>query len=56
MEPMLKDTVNYVRQGAQIAMALILVQQNEVTAPKVCCPIWRQFKFPLALWYDGLVV
>ena len=35
LEPMVNDTVNYVRQGALIASAMILVQHNEQTAPKV---------------------
>ncbi|XP_070537971.1 26S proteasome non-ATPase regulatory subunit 1-like isoform X2 [Ptychodera flava] len=35
LEPMTNDPVNYVRQGAFIASALILIQQNEVTSPKV---------------------
>ena len=35
LEPMANDTVNYVRQGALIASAMILVQHNEHTAPKV---------------------
>lgn len=35
LEPMTNDPVNYVRQGALIASALILIQQNEVTCPKV---------------------
>ncbi|KRY66853.1 26S proteasome non-ATPase regulatory subunit 1, partial [Trichinella pseudospiralis] len=35
LEPMLDDTVNYVRQGALIAMAMVLMQHNECTAPKV---------------------
>merc|ERR1712110_960715 len=34
-EPMTNDPVNYVRQGALIASALILVQHTEVTCPKV---------------------
>jgi len=35
LEPMTNDPVSYVRQGALIASALILVQQTEVTCPKV---------------------
>lgn len=35
LEPMTNDPVNYVRQGALIASALVLVQQNEITCPKV---------------------
>ena len=35
LEPMTNDPVNYVRQGALIASALVLIQQTEVTCPKV---------------------
>ena len=35
IEPMTNDPVNYVRQGALIASALILVQHTEQTCPKV---------------------
>ncbi|XP_033126949.1 26S proteasome non-ATPase regulatory subunit 1-like [Anneissia japonica] len=35
LEPMLNDPVNYVRQGALISSAIILIQQTEVTCPKV---------------------
>ena len=35
LEPMTNDPVNYVRQGALIASALVTIQQNEVTCPKV---------------------
>ncbi|XP_070182370.1 26S proteasome non-ATPase regulatory subunit 1-like, partial [Littorina saxatilis] len=35
LEPMTNDPVNYVRQGALIASALIIVQHNEVSCPKV---------------------
>ncbi|CAL1544748.1 unnamed protein product [Lymnaea stagnalis] len=35
LEPMTNDPINYVRQGALIASALILVQHNESTCPKV---------------------
>lgn len=34
LEPMLKDSTDFVRQGALIALAMVLVQQNE-TNPKV---------------------
>ncbi|XP_055328577.1 26S proteasome non-ATPase regulatory subunit 1-like [Paramacrobiotus metropolitanus] len=34
LEPMLNDTVNYVRQGVYIASAMILMQHNEETCPK----------------------
>lgn len=35
IEPMTNDPVNYVRQGALVASALILIQHTEVTCPKV---------------------
>jgi len=35
IEPMTNDSVNYVRQGALIASALILIQHTETTCPKV---------------------
>ena len=35
IEPMTHDPVNYVRQGALIASAMILVQHTELTCPKV---------------------
>ncbi|XP_072428502.1 26S proteasome non-ATPase regulatory subunit 1 [Chiloscyllium punctatum] len=35
LEPMTNDPVNYVRQGALIASALLLIQQTEITCPKV---------------------
>jgi 26S proteasome regulatory subunit N2 len=35
LEPMLTDSVNFVRQGALIASALVLIQQTEVLNPKV---------------------
>lgn len=38
LEPMTNDPVNYVRQGALIASALILIQHNEVICPKVSIP------------------
>lgn len=36
---MTNDPVNYVRQGALIASALIMIQQTEITCPKVVCHI-----------------
>ncbi|KAF2709623.1 26S proteasome regulatory complex, non-ATPase subcomplex, Rpn2/Psmd1 subunit [Pleomassaria siparia CBS 279.74] len=35
LEPMMKDSVDFVRQGALIALAMIMVQQNEAMNPKV---------------------
>jgi len=35
IEPMCNDTVSYVRRGALIASALIMIQHTEVTCPKV---------------------
>ncbi|KAF5102609.1 hypothetical protein D0Z00_000319 [Geotrichum galactomycetum] len=35
LEPMMKDSVDFVRQGASISLAMILIQQNEKTFPKV---------------------
>lgn len=35
LEPMMKDTTDFVRQGALIALSMILVQQNEAMNPKV---------------------
>ncbi|KAK5195258.1 proteasome regulatory particle base subunit [Exophiala xenobiotica] len=35
LEPMLKDPTDFVRQGALIALAMVLVQQNEAMNPKV---------------------
>lgn len=35
LEPMLKDSADFVRQGALIALAMILVQQNESLNPRV---------------------
>ncbi|OKL56448.1 hypothetical protein UA08_08226 [Talaromyces atroroseus] len=34
LEPMLKDPTDFVRQGALISLAMVLVQQNEVMNPK----------------------
>ncbi|XP_065313173.1 26S proteasome non-ATPase regulatory subunit 1-like isoform X2 [Gordionus sp. m RMFG-2023] len=34
IEPLIDDNTNYVRQGALIASAMILIQQNEITQPK----------------------
>lgn len=35
LEPMTKDSVDFVRQGALIALAMVMVQQNEAMNPKV---------------------
>ena len=35
LEPMMKDSVDFVRQGAFISLALIMVQQNDAMNPKV---------------------
>lgn len=35
LEPMMKDSVDFVRQGALISLAMVMVQQNEVMNPKV---------------------
>ena len=35
LEPMTKDPVDYVRQGALIALGMVLVQHNEATSSKV---------------------
>jgi 26S proteasome regulatory subunit N2 len=35
LEPMLKDPTDFVRQGALIALSMIMVQQNEAMNPKV---------------------
>ncbi|KAJ3041540.1 proteasome regulatory particle base subunit [Rhizophlyctis rosea] len=35
LEPMTKDPIDYVRQGALIALGMILVEQNEAQSPKV---------------------
>ncbi|EZF75686.1 hypothetical protein H105_02870 [Trichophyton soudanense CBS 452.61] len=35
LEPMLKDPTDFVRQGALIALSMVLVQQNEAMNPKV---------------------
>ncbi|KAJ4326403.1 proteasome regulatory particle base subunit [Neodidymelliopsis sp. IMI 364377] len=35
LEPMMKDSTDFVRQGALISLAMIMVQQNEAMNPKV---------------------
>ncbi|CAK9783205.1 26S proteasome regulatory complex, non-ATPase subcomplex, Rpn2/Psmd1 subunit [Cutaneotrichosporon oleaginosum] len=35
LEPMTKDPVDFVRQGAYMALAMVLIQQTEAQAPKV---------------------
>lgn len=34
LEPLTKDTVDFVRQGACVALAMVLIQQNEALNPK----------------------
>lgn len=36
LEPLTADPVNYVRQGALLASALVLVNTSEALNPKVC--------------------
>ncbi|KAF2858738.1 26S proteasome regulatory complex, non-ATPase subcomplex, Rpn2/Psmd1 subunit [Piedraia hortae CBS 480.64] len=43
LEPMLRDSVDYVRQGALIAMAMVLVQQNDDMNSKVSS-VRKQFQ------------
>ncbi|RKO98605.1 hypothetical protein CXG81DRAFT_15699 [Caulochytrium protostelioides] len=47
LEPMTKDPVDYVRQGALIASAMILVQHNEAQSPKVAA-IRKQYETIIA--------
>lgn len=35
LEPMMKDSVDFVRQGALISLSMIMIQQNEAMNPKV---------------------
>ncbi|KAL4784793.1 armadillo-type protein [Aspergillus varians] len=35
LEPMLKDSTDFVRQGALISLAMVLVQQNEAMNPRI---------------------
>jgi 26S proteasome regulatory subunit N2 len=35
LEPLTKDSVDFVRQGALISTAMVLIQQNETSCPKV---------------------
>ena len=50
LEPMTNDPVNYVRQGALIASAFVLVQHNDVTCPKVTLP------YRLNAWFSTVIV
>lgn len=41
LDQLLEGTVHFVRQGALVAQAMVLIQQNAVTCPKVltfACP------------------
>lgn len=40
LEPLLTDAVDFVRQGALIATALVLIQQPEAQVPPPCCSAW----------------
>lgn len=40
LEPMTNDPVNFVRQGALIASAMILIQHTEQTSPKVLTTLY----------------
>jgi 26S proteasome regulatory subunit N2 len=35
LEPMMKDSVDFVRQGAFVALGMILVQQSEASSPSI---------------------
>lgn len=35
LEPMMKDPVDFVRQGAMIALAMVMIQQNDKMNPKI---------------------
>lgn len=58
LEPMTNDPVNYVRQGALISSALIMIQQTEVTCPKVSegflSPV--QFTAQVVWWFYMLTI
>ena len=49
IEPMKNDSINYVRQGALIASAMILVQQSEKTCPKV--KDFRAINTKVRMWH-----
>jgi len=42
LEPLINDPVNYVRQAALIASALVLIQHTEHTSSKVSLSLWLQ--------------
>lgn len=35
LQPLTKDPVDFVRQGALVALGMVLVQQNETSCPEV---------------------
>ncbi len=41
LEPLLRDRVDFVRQAAFIAMAMVLIQNNETKEPKVRGEGWH---------------
>jgi 26S proteasome regulatory subunit N2 len=61
LEPMMKDSTDFVRQGALIALAMIMVQQNEAMNPKVIAirkqlakTLWPNLGAPLP-WVSSML-